>query len=784
MSDNKSHFESNQTVGELLQNNLVKHLKLWPMYIVLVIVGLGLSWAYLQYATPIYQSTAKIVIKDPNKGIDDSKFLESINLLDSKKIVENEVEVIQSATLANEVVKKLHLYAPISKEGKFKDVSAYTSSPVTIEVADPEKIAGTKKIKFSFNSNTKLVSLESKEVPLNEWINFANTKLRFINNPNYIQDDEESDFCFSLQNTYGVAGGILGNLKVVPASKVSTVIYLTYDDANPVRAAEILNQLIQEYNNSSVNEKNRLATNTLSFVEDRLNFIVGELDSIESRIQQFKTKKGIVDISAQGKQFLETVGTNDLRVSELNVQLAVLDQVEEYVLGKGGRGSLVPSTLGVNDPVLTQLLDRLYASEMEYESLRKTTAPKNPILLSLQDQINKIKPGILENINNQRKNLQAGKSNINSSNSKYSTMLRSIPQNERELLDISRQQIIKNNIYTFLLQKREETALAYASGVTDSRLIDKAHVSYNPISPNKRFVFLSAILAALFIGMGVITIRDLFNQKVKSKEEIESMTDAPVIAELLYDGSGDQIVVGNGVQSFLAEQFRHLRTTLGFLGIGTNKKRILVTSSVSGEGKSFISINLGIGLSLAEKKVVLIELDLRQPKMSKLIQRIEFGASDFLAGKCNIEDVIQSTSINENFYVIQAGDVPENPSELLLSEKMNVLIDYCTEKFDYVIVDTAPVSPVTDAYILSPKFDTTLYVVRNNYTPISYVRSLDQRIKVKGLKNTAIVFNGIRYGDFSKYEYSYGYPSKKGVKRKINKKSSNDSYIKSFSKNA
>ncbi len=748
----------NESGSSVFNKLLFRYLPYWPLFLAMLILSVVIATIYLRYTIPIYESSATILIKDQRKGMDDSQLLEGLNMLGSSKIVENEIEVIRSRALTREVVKKLHLYAPIVQEGSVISKAAYTTSPIHIEHINPDSLTPVKKVYFKHDSKTNTVTIDDKAYKVNEWVKTPYGELKFIPNKYFKGQEVKDPIYFSLNSVRAVTNSLVNRFQVSPVSKMATVINLRLRDAVPQRSEDVLNTLIAEYNKANIDDKNALASNTLAFVQDRLRFVVQELDSVESRIQQYKTKKGIVDISEQGKQFLATVGVNDQRVSELNVQLAVLDQVQNYVNSRGPSEGIVPSTLGVNDPVLSELLDKLYETQSQYERLRKTTAENNPLVVQLRDEINRIKPSVMENINAQRRNLEASKRNISSTNQQYSSMLRTIPQKERELLEISRQQSIKNNIYTFLLQKREETALSYASTVADSRLVDNADSTMGPVSPKVPFVYMVAVLLGLAITIGIITIKEVLNRNVLFKSEIEEMTSFPIIGEIAHDNSKEPLVIAEGKRNFIAEQFRQLRTSLGYLGINNKKKKLLLTSTISGEGKSFITGNLGISLALTGKKVVLIELDLRKPKLSSMFDVTrEVGISNYFIGDKEAEDIIKRTAVNENLYIIPSGPIPPNPSELILNGKMQELLAYLENIFDYIIIDTAPVSPVTDAYILSPMCDATLYVVRHAYTPKSYIQMLDHNNKVKGLKNLAIVFNGVKARGIGKYDYGYGY---------------------------
>lgn len=758
---NESDKLEEVTLGDLLY----KFLPHWPVFILLVVLSVAGAWVYLRYTSPVYDTTASILIKDDKKGAGALDPLEAFDLFGGKKSVENEVEILQSKTLMQEVVQNLHLYAPITSKGRVTNANAYILSPIIIEVRRPDSIKTEKKVYFDFNEINKTVKIDNESYFLNQWVNTPYGLLRFLPNKYYrhqVEKDnsekEQADFYFSLKSIKSTANGILNQLKISPSSKQSTVIDLSIESEVPRIGEDILNELLKVYNEAAILDKNILAANTLQFVESRLAYVVNELDSVEGTLQKYKTKNKITDISTQGQIFLETVAANDQKLGELNMQLAVLDQVEDYVKGDGGIGGIAPATLGVADPVLTGLLTNLSELELKYEQTKKIVPENNPAVISLLDGIDKLKPGILANLKSQRKNLEAAKDNLSSTNNQFTSMLKTIPEKERELLSISRQQSIKNNIYTFLLQKREETALSFASAVADSRIIDKAETSDIPVSPKKNLIYLASILGAIALGFGFIYLKDMLDRTVQGRPEIEKYSDIPFLGEVVYDRTKTPIVIAEGKRSFIAEQFRQLRTALTYVGINESHKRILITSSISGEGKSFIASNLGASLALMNKKVLLIELDLRKPKLSDYFNvSRNIGVSNYLIGKLSASEIIKNTGI-KNLSIIPSGPIPPNPSELVSNGKLDELLKILEMQFDFILIDTAPVSPVTDAYLVSPMCDLTLFVIRHDYTPKMFVQKLEQQRKRNGgLKNPVIVYNGIKGKGIGKYSYENGY---------------------------
>ncbi len=734
----------------------------WPLFLILLIICLGFAKLYLRYTIPIYESTATILIKDESKGLENSEALASLNIFGSKKIVENEIEVLKSRTVMKNVVKNLALYSPIYIEGKINSVSAYISSPVKVFLKNPDSLIESGKIYFTYNNDLKQVNIEGQPYILNQWIDSKWGAIKFVPNKHFTEPVQKKSLFFVLIDVKKVANGLISGLDVSPASKLSSIINLTLYDEVPQRGEEILNEVISVYNSISIEDKNKSSANALAFVTTRLKSVILELDSAEIAIQKFKANKGIVDIGEQGKLFLQSVESNDQKVSSISVQLSILDQVEKYVQGKENTSGIVPSTAGLTDGLLSSLLDKLNTAEMQYEKLRKTTGENNASLVSLRDQIDKIKPSILENIRSQRDNLIASKTNLTSTSDTYKSMLRDIPQKERELIEISRSQAIKNNVYSFLLQKKEEAALSHASTVSDSRLVDGAESGMNPVSPKKNLIYGIAFLLALSIPVGFVTLKDLFIKKILFRSEIGDLLSFPIIGEIVHNTSKKDLVIGDGDRTFIAEQFRQIRSSLAYIGIGSGKKKVLITSSISGEGKSFVAANLALSLALTEKKVVLLELDLRKPRLGQIFNNIsQLGISDFLRGRVSKEQIIHRTGENENLFLVSSGNEVSNPSELLLNGRLEELLKFLDEHYDYIIMESGPVNAVTDPLIISNLCDATLFVIRYSYTSREQINVLKDHLKVRELKNAAIIFNGVNSVGFGKYGAAYGYTDKK-----------------------
>ncbi|HEY1869748.1 MAG TPA: polysaccharide biosynthesis tyrosine autokinase [Chitinophagaceae bacterium] len=748
------------------QQILTKFLPYWPLFLISLIISFACLYFYLKFTVPIYETTASVLIKDEKKGQEDSKMEEVLNVFGTKKIVENELEIFHSNSLIIAVVKKMNLYAPIYEEKGWRGMgtsSAYLTSPVIVQVPDPTDIEESRKIYFRFSKIDSTVYINETKYPLNEWVNSPYGTLRFLKNPHYNpgvrKSPEPAKLYFDLITLDHATNGVLGNLMVSSASKQSSIINLSVKDPVSLKGETIISEIITAYNEASAERKSSIAFKTLKFIEERLKNAAQELDSVEGSIQKYRDQTGVVNMSEQSKQYLESINANDKQLSSYNLQLSALDEVEKYVKSKSGSSNIVPSTFNINDPSLSALLNSLSASEAQYEKLKRTTAENNPIMLSLKEEIDKTKPNILENIRSQRENIEAGKTSLAQTKEKYSSLLNTVPQKERQLVEVSRQQNIKNDIYSFLLQKKEETAYSITSILPDCFIVSNPTTSGTPVSPKKLFLIILSLAVPLATCISLISIKDLFNSKILYRSDIEKLTSFPIIGELIQEDLKSKIVTENATRSFIAEQFRLIRTALKHQGRPPgNFKRLLVTSCIKGDGKSFVSTNLAMSLARSGKKVALLELDLHQPKLREVFEvQKSNGITDYLLGNVSEDDIIFPTIKHANVYLLPAGHLVEEPSELLVNGKLEILLNYLDTKFDIVVMDTAPLKVLTDGLVIASFANLIINVIRHNHTPKSHVEMLNKDMASYNIENVAIVFNGVKNRGLGKYSYGYGH---------------------------
>lgn len=734
-----------------------KYIPYWPLLVILAIPCITLAWVYLKFKAPVYEISATIQVKDEKKGVDENQVTESINMMAPKNIVENEVEVIHSKTFAEQVVKDLHLYAPTFISGKYNARSAYVSSPVVVQVDDPENLVQVEKVPYSYDFNKKTVQLGNRQYPIDAFVATPYGRLKFTQNPNF-RKSEKGELFFSLVHPRIVTQGLHAALQVDATSKLSSVVKIKFKDPVPKRGEDIVNAVIRKYNEANVAQKTELARSTMAFLDQRIAKVVGDLNGVERRVQTYRSSNNVVNLTDQSRLYLQNVAMNDQKLADLNVQLSVLDQVEQYVNSKSASAGIVPSTLGVNDPMLTKLLERYYDAGLQYERMKATTAENNPALQQVITQVNTLRPSILENVRNQRINLQASRNNLALTNDGYNSMLGSIPAKERQLIDVSRQQGTLSTLYNFLLQKREQTALAYSSSISDSQVIDVAQASVAPVSPNKMFAYGAALVLAVLLTIGYIVNRDILSSKVLFRNDIVKHTAYPLLGEVSYVRKGKQLLLTGSDYSHVQDEFRQMSIAAGLFGKDNKYKKILVTSSGEGEGKSLIVANMALALANTNKKVLLIDANIADARLSRTFKAVNTtGLSDYLLGEISHPAEIIKQTGYRNLAVIPAGELQANPSDLFLNGNMEILLQYLENQFDFILTDAPAVNPTTDAYILSALSDLTLYVVRHRATAKSVIKKLDETNELKPLKNLALVFNGVKSRGFILKSSGYGY---------------------------
>ncbi len=767
---NEDQFFDDKLQSGILVQVLHRYLPFWPVLIIFTGISLALSFVYLRAQTKIYVAAAKVLLKDPQKGGGDSKVLDALNIFSEKKIVENEILVLRSTSLMQVVVKELNLYTTIYNEGKVQTEELYgDNTPLYFEAISKDSIRGGGKFAMDIDWKKENVKIGNKQYAFLDIIEIAGTKYKIKINPSYNKGVQNKNYFVIFNDPASASGAIIGSLRANAISFNSTVIDLAIETPVPEKGIKILNKLCEVYNIEGVEDKNQIATRTLNFINDRLAEVTTQLDSIERTEAGVRAKQGITNLSDQGSQFFTTVKELDKRKEELGLQTEILNGVESYVYSKGRKPGTVPSLQIITDPTLSALLQQLYTTEFDLDKARTLAGDKSETVLLKENDITKLKKDIKENISNIRKNYSIAQQNINQGIAYNNNLISQIPAKERTLLAVKRQQEIKNSIYLLLLNKKEETAISSASTTPDLRVLESAN-SYGPIRPQPKNYYLIGLLCGLIAFLVFVQIREPLNNKILFRTEIENKTKVPVVAEIIQTGEKNNIAIQEGKRTVVAEQFRALRTNLSFMGLSEKRKTILVTSSISGEGKSFVATNLALSITLTGKKVALLEMDLRKPKLSKELNiKRDPGISGYLIGKSTLDEIIKPTAF-ENLFLVTAGPIPPNPTELIGKETFEIMMQEISKRFDYIIIDSAPIGPVTDSQLLNRYADITAYVVRHDKTPTVFIKLLDSLHKEGKFTNMCVIFNGVKprgssilnygfggYGNGYGYGFGYGY---------------------------
>lgn len=739
-----------------LQEYARRYLRYWylfPLFIAICLVG---AYFYLALSQPIYLSKASILIKDEKKGLGGAQgdmLSELSTQFGGNKLVENEVEILKSQTLMNQVIRDLGLEVSYTSREGLSTIDLYKKSPflVKTELITEHALEEPLLIHLEDNSHFKLDG-DNQLYKFGQ--RFQNEWGVFSVNKGSTSDFEDVRVTFNDPKL--LVEALLKNLSVQQPNIKSTVLELTIEDPSIQRGKDILNKLLDVYVQSSLNDKNGEASNTLAFIQERLGLITGELSDVEENVESYKRSQGLTDISQESQIFLENIKENDSKLNEVNIQIKVLESIDSYIQNAKD-GAVAPATYMVSDPVLISLMEKFNDLELQRERYSRTVQANNPIMETVNTQLANTRQAIKENVQNLKRGLNVTLQNLQSINTRFSAGLRSIPQKEREYVGIKRQQTIKEGLYLYLLQKREETALAYASTVTDSRLIDAPVSTVKPIKPKRSLIWIGALACGLLIPLLIINLIFMLNNTVQSRDEIERLGKISVLGEigLLKKSASPDSIVKITSRSAVAEQFRALRTNLQYLGDGSCRT-LMFTSSIGGEGKSFVSINLAASLAYSDKRVVLVGMDLRKPSLH---DRLEVpntkGVTNYLINQSSVNDIIQSTGVHPKFDVIVSGPIPPNPSELISNGRLPQLLKELHEKYDYVLIDSPPYGLVTDASLIGEYVDATLYLVRFNYTLRDHVQRIGDLNRTKRFANLSVVFNGVNYG--AGYGYGYGY---------------------------
>ena len=776
-NEEKSNFDFAVIYTTLILN--------WKWFVLSLIICLGAAHIYLRYATPIYQAAAKLLIKEEQNGRRGNSIQSSANLgiISNSNGIDNEMEILKSRTLAQQAVYDLKLYTTYRHEGRIKDHLIYGEQEVNVDM-DYEHlkklnapmsfkitregrnyhVVGSYFVPIDDNSyNPGPVTVDKVITALPATLGTRVGMVKFTQNGNYMLRDGES-LKVTMIAPEIAAGKYVGSLSVSPSTKATSIAQLVITDEIPQRAIDYLKQLAIVYNRQANEDKNQIAVRTEQFINQRLEKINAELGNTEGQLENYKKRNNMVQLSMNASTAFSNADSYAQKLNEANTQVALLDELTKYMNEPSNRHQPIPSNVGLNDASATSLINKYNEIALQRNQLLHSASESSPTVTPLTSQLDDLQASIKRAMSQARAGLNIQRNSIASQQGKYQGQISNTPEQERILTQIGRQQEVKSGLYLMLLQKREENSISLAATADKGKLIDNP-VFAGKVTPKDSIILMIAFGLGLAIPALILFLLAFFRYKIEGHDDVAKLTKLPIIADVAIASDRAKtkadIVVHENKNNLMEEIFRSLRTNLQFL-MKEHDKVILMTSTTSGEGKTFIASNVAISFALLGKKVVLVGLDIRKPRLAELfeIDDHHHGITNLLI-KDNItwDDVnkqIVNSGVNSNLDLLMAGPVPPNPGELVTRKSLEETMDILKEHYDYIIIDTAPVGLVTDTLALDRIANATVYVCRADYTQKSSFGLINGLAYEKKMPNMSIVLNGVDLSK-KKYGYYYGY---------------------------
>lgn len=788
-SDGKQSFflsDSHDQMGSL-KETLWKYLSHWPLFVLfLALCGL-LAWIYLRYQAPEYEIHATMIVKTQSNTIlgsdastsgQQSPFAglmfpnENINL-------DDEIALMKSEFFLKRLVTRLHLNEQYVRKDRFRDTRLFDSLPFHIQVMHIADSNKTYRFQIRFADATHFfINQDSRPYPFNSLI-FCGGSVFQISRNAFAENPSQADipYEYSWVPVREEADALSKDLNIIQKNTSSSVLDFTYRTPYPGAGERILNALMEEYIQYSVEEKSQIAQHTYAFVTQRIQMLEQGLGAMESNLQQFRKENQLLDLDQQSTQYLSSMGTLQEGLQKIEIQLQLLNMLENDIRSHLHQYNLAPTNLGIEDMTLTALIAQYNQLALRRQNELQQTTPNNPVIRRLEASLDDLQSAMLQNLQTLKHSYTLTRDQLMSQLQAIQNTALQLPAKEDELNNIRQEQLIKNALYTYLLQKREEIGIQLASIAPDGKVFSAATAGKFPVAPRKRNVAMLALFFALVLPVGIIYLKDLLNDKIVTRADVRRHCGITIIGEIGHSRGNEPLVVVPDSRDVIAEQFRILRANLmRELSAIPHTPLIMVTSSFAGEGKSFLSSNLASAFALRGQRVLLMEFDLRKPKLMERLQMpVKMGIADVLKGKAQLSAAIQQVQQVEQLFVISAGSLPPNPAELILSPQMPALINDMRKQFDLVVMDTPPVSFVSDALILGEYADLTLLLVRQRYTLRRQVEMLHELYQQKRFIRPFIVVNDVKWSGYQGYYgygngydvYRYGYYAEKSARRSL-----------------
>ena len=772
-----------------LKKTLSVYFKQWKWFVLSCIICLGLAFINLRYTTPQYLAVAKIMLLD-DKDNTSTGALKDLSLFSGKEDaqVEDEIQVIQSRSFLRNIVKRLHLNINYFAKGRVNEFELYKKSPIVINFIESDSVINS----TNFNFYTKILSATNFNFKINQddvpkKYTFGETIPTFFGgiiitpNDKHFEGYVGNNIRVKISRLESLAESLKNRIGILPTGKSSRVIQVSITDPVVQKAKDIVNTLIDEYNIYSIQKKNEISKNTADFINERVELIALDLVNVDDSIVKFKTGNKITDVASEAGQFLNSSAQNEQQLDVTRMQLNQLNFMKESLGDTSAKYDAIPSNLGMGDAAINQLSSRYNELLERRKILLKSAGKQNPIVIQLDQTLGGIRQNLQQSINNSSKSLRIQIGGLESQSQRINSKIYSVPGQERKLRSIERKQGIKESLYLYLLEKREEATISLTATSSSVKIIDEAYSDGGTVSPNKQIAYIGALFFGLMIPFLLIYMKDLLDTKIHNKEDLEKeLRDITVLGEIPRVRGIKNTLVKRNDRSVLSESFRIIRTNLDYVKRGREVKSydnvIFVTSTINGEGKSFFSLNMALTLANTSKRVLLLGADIRNPQIYSAINNkkekshSKIGLTEFLVDKSIIiGETINTYDINGiSIDILLSGKVPPNPAELLMNDRVKELFDSVSNQYDYVIVDTAPSMLVTDTLLISEYAGHTIYLTRADYTEkriLNFAKDLHTEKKLNGMMLVVNDVNQSNFGYGAKYGY-YGAPEKKGFFRR------------------
>lgn len=755
----------------------------WKWFVLSLIICMGCAMIYLRYKTPVYQAYAKLLIKDDDSrgrgGKSGVLTTSNLGIMSNSTGIDNEMEILSSLSIAQQAVRDLKLYVNYSLEGKVKDHLIYNSEPISVDL-DPshlEKLNYPISLEINRKGSSYTVTGEylnpktgvtnSIEKTITSFPTRIDTKTGIItlqSNGDRGLLPEGRALKVTILSPKSVAAKYAGSLSVSQTSKTTTIAELVLKDESPQRAVDYLRQLAICYNRQANEDKNEIAVRTEEFINGRLEKINAELGSTEGSLEEYKKRNNMVELKMNAAQAVQNQDVYSQKLAEANTQMALLNSISEYLNDPSNKYQTLPSNVGLSDASATSLIDKYNDIVITRNRLLRSASESSPTVTPLTAQLDDLTSSIKRAMIQARKSMEIERNNIANMYGRYASQTNATPEQERILTQIGRQQDVKSGLYLMLLQKREENSISLAATADKGKLIDDPQYM-GKVSPKNSMIMLIALILGLAIPAGVIFIVNFMRYKIEGHDDVAKLTSLPILADVAIASETAKtkadIVVHENQNNQMEEVFRSLRTNLQFI-MAENEKVVLFTSSTSGEGKTFTAANLAVSFALLDKKVVLVGLDIRKPRLAELfeINDHQHGITNLLTQPdptaADVKKQILKSGISNNLDILMAGPIPPNPAELVARKSLDQVIDILKETYDYVLIDSAPVGLVTDTLKIGRVANATVLLCRADYTPKEAFGYINDLAKEKKLPNMCVVINGIDMSK-KKYGYYYGY---------------------------